>query len=318
MNLPDLSAAIEFLEEGDDFLITSHVNSDGDSVAGSLAMRHLLEALGKHGRVVLADIPEDHYDFLAGFAEIHRADGAPDGLGVSAVVLDCPNLDRIGDVRRHLREDARLLNIDHHKDNAGFGSVNIVCEDVSSTSELIYHLALAMGVPIDRSLAEQLYTGILYDTGSFRYSLTTPTSLEVAAALVRAGARLDVVADRIYNSSCLDSVKLIGRAIDSLELYFDGRLACLHLDHEAIRKGDPEEAVNYGLKIKGVLVSIFMKEARPAYFRISLRSRGDIDVSAVAADFGGGGHARASGCELEGSAAQVRTALLEKFSPLLT
>ena len=317
MNLPDLSAAIEFLQEGDDLLITSHVNSDGDSVAGSLAMRRLLEALGKRSRVVLADIPEDHYDFLAGFADIQRIDGAPDELAESAVVLDCPNLDRIGDVRRHLRQDARLLNIDHHKDNVGFGSVNVVSEDVSSTSELIYHLALAMDVSIDRSLAEQLYTGIVFDTGTFRYSLTTPTSLEVAAALVRAGARLDVVADRIYNSSCLDSVKLIGRAIDSLELYFDGRVACLHLDYEQVRKGDPEEAVNYGLKIKGVLASIFMKEQRPDYYRISLRSRGDVDVSAVAAGFGGGGHARASGCELEGSAAQVRTALLEKFSALL-
>ena len=316
MPASDTTAAIDFLTEGDDFLITSHVNSDGDSVGSTLAMLRILVGLGKRARVVLHDIPEDHYDYLDGLEQIVYVDGTPDTLSERAVVLDCPKLDRIGSAQLHLSASAHVLNIDHHKDNVRFGEHNLV-RDVSSTCELLYHLVTDMGISIDTALAEMLYTGIVYDTGGFRYSLATSTSLEVGAALVRHGARLDVVADRIYNSSSLDTVKLVGRAIESLELMFDGRVACLHLGHADMEHGDPEEAVDYGLKVKDVEVTVLLKEEEPERYRVSLRSRHDVDVSAVAATFGGGGHARAAGCRLDGTAAEVRDALLEQIGKLL-
>ena len=131
------------------------------------------------------------------------------------------------------------------------------------------------------------------------------------------GARLDVVADRIYNSSSLGAVKLVGRAIESLELACDGRGALLHLDHKDMERGDPGEAVGYGLKIRGVEVTLLLKEEEPAHYRVSLRSRSEVDVSIVAAAFGGGGHARASGCRLDGRADDVRKALLAEVEKLL-
>lgn len=310
MQLPEFDEAITFIQEEDDFLLTSHVNSDGDAIGACLAMTRMLDGLDKKATVVLQDVPEEPYEFLDGFSTITPVDSIPVAVAPCAVVLDCPGLDRIGRVQDCLDGQTRILNIDHHGGNAHFGAVNLVSEDVCSTSELLYHLAIAMGVPIDPALAEQLYTGILFDTGGFRYSLTTPTSMEAAADLVRCGARLDFVADRIYNNNSLASIKLIGRAIDSLELSTGGRVAFLYLSADDMRRGDPEAAVNYGLRIKGVEVSLLLKEEVPQRYRVSLRSRERIDVRAVATRFGGGGHTRAAGCSIEGTVESAKAALL--------
>ncbi|HIC70247.1 MAG TPA: bifunctional oligoribonuclease/PAP phosphatase NrnA [Candidatus Latescibacteria bacterium] len=312
MELPEFDEVIAFIEDGDDFLLTSHVNSDGDAIGACLALTRMLDGLDKKATIVLQDVPGEPYEFLEGFSSIMAAESVPVEATACVAVLDCPSLDRIGRIQDCLDEQTRILNIDHHAGNVHFGAVNLVSENVCSTSELLYHLAVAMGVPIDPALAEQLYTGILFDTGGFRYSLTKPTSMEAAAALVRLGARLDFVADRIYNNSSLASLKLIGRAIDSLELTAGGRVACLHLTRGDMRSGDPETAVNYGLKIRGVEVSMLLKEEAPEHYRVSLRSRERIDVRAVAARFGGGGHTRASGCNIDGTAESVRAALLEE------
>lgn len=318
MELPEVEEVIAFIREGEDFILTSHVNSDGDAVGACLGMARILDGLGKKATVVLQDVPAEHYQFLEGFSAVLKAESDPTEAAATVVVLDCPSLDRIGRVRDYLDEQTRILNIDHHKGNSNFGAVNLVRSDVCSSSELLYHLAVAMDVQIDPVLAEQLYTGILFDTGGFRYSLTTPTSMEAGADLVRHGARLDFVADRVFNNSNLASIKLIGRAIDSLELSAGGRVACLHLNCDDMRSGDPEAAVNYGLRIKGVEVSLLLKEETPERFRVSLRSRDCVDVRAVAARFGGGGHTRAAGCNLEGSATSVRAALLEEIGRQLT
>ena len=258
----------------------------------------MLDGLDKKATIVLQDVPEEPYGFLEGFSSIMAAESVPVEATACVAVLDCPSLDRIGRIQDCLDEQTRILNIDHHGGNVHFGAVNLVSENVCSTSELLYHLAVAMGVPIDPAMAEQLYTGILFDTGGFRHSLTKPTSMEAGAALVRLGARQDL--------------KLIGRAIDSLELTAGGRVACLHLTRGDTRSGDPETAVNYGLKIRGVEVSMLLKEEAPEHYRVSLRSRERIDVRAVATRFGGGGHTRASGCNIDGTAESVRAALLEE------
>lgn len=307
----ELDAAAAFLRDGDDFLITSHVNSDGDGIGGGLAVARLLRQLGKRARVLLHELPEEGFSFLEGFGGIEAAGPSPDRTCPGAVILDCPNLDRLGGAAAYLSPRALVLNIDHHPDNERFGAVDLASPEVCSSCEMVYHLASHMGLEIDAATAEQLYTGIVFDTGGFRYSLTTPVSLEVGADLVRRGARLDVVADRIYNSASLASVKLLGRAIDSLELHGNGRVATLRLAYDDMCRGDSEGAVNYGLMIRGVEVSVLFKEEEPGRYRISLRSREAVDVAAVARAFAGGGHARAAGCRDEGDYEPVRQRLLE-------
>ncbi|MDA0336080.1 MAG: bifunctional oligoribonuclease/PAP phosphatase NrnA [bacterium] len=313
----DLEAAATFLRAHSEVLITSHVNTDGDGIAGGLAMVGLLRQFGVRGRVLLQDVPADGYAYLEGWDDIDAVTETTVGQRGNAIVLDCPNYTRIGNVLELLTADAVVLNVDHHHDNERFGAINLVSAGVCSTCEMIYHLALFMGLEIGPTIAEQLYTGILFDTGGFRYSLTTPTSLEVGADLVRRGARLDLIADRLYNNSTYAEVKLIGRAIDSMLLHHEGRVATMSLTHEQMQQGDSEAAVNYGLRIKGVEVTALFKEESAGHYRISMRSRADVDVSAVAGMFGGGGHSRAAGARQDGSLEEVRNRIVAALEQVL-
>ena len=312
----DLDAAAAFLRAGDGFLITAHVNADGDAIGAVLVMEGLLRQLGKRSTVVLQERPGDAYAFLPGTDGIVEAPAAPGGHG-RAVVLDCSNLERTGRVAGCLAAGASVLNIDHHPDNQRFGAVNLASDAVCSTCEMLYHLALHMGLELDRTLSELLSAGILFDTCCFRYSLTTPTSMEVGADLLSRGARLDRVADGLYNNATLGSVKLIGRAIDSMELHCGDRVALLGLRREELAHGDPEAVVNYGLMVRGVEVAALLREEEPVRFRVSLRSREAVDVSAVARHFGGGGHPQASGCRIEGEPEVVRSRLLAAVEEVL-
>ena len=311
-----LTATRTFIEAADDFLLTTHVNSDADGIGACMAWAHLLRGLGKRADIGLPEPPAGQCSFLAGWDGVrHFAD-----LDLSryrcAIVADCPSLDRIGPVRPSLSPDIRLLNIDHHQDNECFGAVNIV-EEVSSTCELLYHLASGLGYEIDAVAAAQLYAGILFDTGGFRFSLTTATTFEVAADLVRRGARLDAIAQDVFGNKSFGSVKQRGQAIESLELHLGGRVAVLCLDHAAMSAGEPDEVVNYGLMIRGVEVAVLLKERAPGCYRVSLRSRDKVDVSQVAGTFGGGGHARAAGLELTGVPQDIVEDILTEISRYL-
>ena len=313
----DVDAAAAFLRAGDDFLVTSHVNADGDAIGAALAMEGLLRQLGKRSTVVLDERPGAAYAFLPGAGGIVEAGAAPGGRD-RAVVLDCSTLERTGRAAECLAAGASVLNIDHHPDNQRFGAVNLASDAVSSTCEMLYHLAVHMDLELDRSLSELLAAGLLFDTCCFRWSLTTPTSMEVGADLRRRGARLDRVADGLYSNATLGSVKLIGRAIDSLELHCGDRVALLGLNRRDLALGDPEAIVNYGLMVRGVEAAALLREEEPGRFRVSLRSRDDdVDVSAVARRFGGGGHPQASGCRIEGQAAAVRSRLLAAVEEML-
>ena len=311
-----LKATRAFLASADDFLLTTHVNSDADGIGACMAWAHLLKRVGKRADIGLPEPPAGQCSFLPGWDGVrHFAD-----LDLSryrcAIVADCPSLDRIGPVRPQLSPDVRLLNIDHHQGNECFGAVNIV-EDVSSTCELLYHLATGLGYEIDSVAADQLYAGILFDTGGFRFSLTTATTFEVAAELVRRGARLDIIAQSVFGNKSFGSVKQRGQAIESLVLHLGGRVAVLHLDREAMSAGEPDEVVNYGLMIRDVEVAVLLKERAPGCYRISLRSRDMVDVSQIAGTFGGGGHTRAAGLELTGAPGDIVEKILAEISRYL-
>jgi len=316
VEIPDLQAARLFLEQGDGFILTSHINSDGDGIGGCLALCGLLISMGKKATVVLDGGADDYYDFMEGWNTIQAAADPPPHRSDFLIVLDCPTLDRIGDTQAYVQDGTRILNIDHHRDNLRFGEANLISDDVSSTCEMIYHLMKALELQVDAATAAHLYTGILYDTGGFRYSLTKPSTFDVAAALVRCDIRLDWLAAQLFDRRDFSQVKQLGHAIASLELYLDGCAAVLVLDHEQMQAGDPEDVVNYGL-VRGVEVSVLLKEEEPGEFRISLRSRDRIDVSQIAGRFGGGGHAKASGCHLVGDRESVRQQLLDAIAEQL-
>ena len=311
-----LQAVRAFIEQGDDFLLTTHVNSDADGLGACMALAHLLRGLGKRADIGLPEPPAEQCYFLAGWPDVHHyADLDLSGYG-SAIIVDCPSLDRIGSVRENLPSGIRILNIDHHHDNDSFGEINLV-EDISSTCEFVYHLTTGLGYEIDAAMATQLYTGIIFDTGSFRFSLTKPSTFEVAGVLVQLGVQLDYIANRVFADKSFGSVKQLGLAISSMQLHLADRVAVLHLDREGMLAGDPDEIVNYGLMVKSVEVAVLLKEQDPGLYRVSLRSRDTVDVSAVAGLFGGGGHARASGLRIEGEVSEIINKILAEIGRYL-
>ncbi|MCC7262410.1 MAG: bifunctional oligoribonuclease/PAP phosphatase NrnA [Candidatus Latescibacteria bacterium] len=315
IDLPELPDALAFVRTGTRFVLTSHVNCDGDGVAGCLALQAILRSLGKKAEVILPDPPNSQYSFLEGWEDIETAGSQPPATKAERlIVLDCPSLTRIGKIEEHIDEGTKVLVLDHHQDSLPFGHVNLTTPQSSSSSELVYHLGVALGFQFTPAVAEQIYMGILFDTGGFRYALTTPTTLEVGAQLVRAGARLDFIADRLFNNQSLPVLKLLGRALESLQLYCADQVAVVHLSHADLDGGmDHIDVVNYGLMVQSVEVSVALKEQTPKQYRVSLRSREHVDVREIAAVFGGGGHTRAAGCRLEGDAAQVRAQLLAEI-----
>ncbi|MSR82379.1 MAG: bifunctional oligoribonuclease/PAP phosphatase NrnA [Candidatus Latescibacteria bacterium] len=319
IDLPELPAALAFVRSGKHFVLTAHVNCDGDGVAACLALQAILRSLGKSASVVLPDSPNAQYHFLDGWAQIETIDSQPPAPKAKhLIVLDCPVLTRIGRIEEYIDNDTKILALDHHQDSLPFGHVNLTTPQASSSSELVYHLGSALNFKFTPAVAEQIYMGILYDTGGFRYALTTPTTLEVGAQLVRAGARLDMVADRLFNNKSLPALKLLGRALESLQLYCGERVAFVHLGNADPDIGmDNVDVVNYGLMVQTVEVSVTLKEEPPRKYRISLRSRQRVDVRQIAAAFGGGGHTRASGCRLEGDVNQVRNQLLAEIEKYL-
>lgn len=305
-----------FIEQGDDFLLTTHVNSDADGLGACMALARLLQGLGKRADIGLPDPPAEQCYFLAGWPDVHHyADLDLSGYS-SAIIVDCPSLDRIGPVRENLPTGLRILNIDHHHGNDSFGEINLT-EEISSTCELVYHLVAGLGYEIDASMATQLYTGIIFDTGSFRFSLTKPSTFAVAGTLVQLGVRLDDIANHVFGNKSFGSVKQLGLAIDSMQLHLADRVAVLHLNLEDMQAGDPDEVVNYGLMVKGVEVAVLLKEQEPQRYRVSLRSRDTVDVSEVAELFGGGGHSRASGLRLEGEASEITEKILAEIGRYL-
>jgi phosphoesterase RecJ-like protein len=308
----DFDAAIAFIEQGERFLLTTHINSDADGIGSIMALKGLLEQLGKEAHIGLPDPPAGQCEFLDGWADVRHIDELADQDFTHAIVTDSPSMDRIGAVQQHLT-GLPILALDHHKSRALFGQVNLITTEVSSTCEMVYDLIQAGGWSVDAAMAAALYTGIIFDTGGFRFSLTKPKTFEVAAALTRLDIRLDRLADQLFGNKSYGSVKQLGTAIDSLVLYHDERVAIMHLNAEAMQAGDPDEVVNYGLLIKGVQVAVLLKEQETGRYRISLRSQESVDVNAIAGAFDGGGHARAAGCRVQGTPDEVTKKLLAEI-----
>jgi phosphoesterase RecJ-like protein len=282
------------------FLISAHVHLEGDALGSELAMARLLSSLGKKAVVVNADRPPAEYGFLPGVRSIRSADrGSFDHD--AAVLVDCSDLSRAGRVARLLRPGQSLINIDHHVSNTRFGDVNWVVPRASSACEMVYALYREMGVGIDKASALLLYTGLLIDTGSFRYTNTTPRTHEIAADLMARG-RLDVYAiyRALHESRNAALVRALGQAAQTLQTAVQGRIAWVVVKNELLRRDktiaeQTDEFVHFARSLKGVEVALLFKEIGPGEVRVNLRSTGRVDVNRIARAFGGGGHQMASG-----------------------
>jgi phosphoesterase RecJ-like protein len=307
---PDVLAALG--APGGRALMLGHVHPDAD-VLGALLGLGL--ALADRGWAVTCGGPHPAPAILAFLPGVERYQtmARVEERFDLAVSADCPDPGRTEGLLEQARAaGARVLNIDHHPDNRRYGDVNWIEPAAAATGEMVYALLLRLGAPITPPIAINLFTAIHTDTGSFRYSNVTPETFRVAAALVSAGADPAFVANRLYEQRRPEALRWLGEALTRIEVSGDGRIAWLALPAGSVPEAfiEAEDLVNYPRSVASVRVACLMRE-RNGQVKVSLRGKGDVDVSRIAARFGGGGHPNAAGCTVAGSLESATRRVLE-------
>jgi bifunctional oligoribonuclease and PAP phosphatase NrnA len=296
-----LSQVVELIENKDDFGITTHVKPDGDGVGSSLGLCWLLRSLGKSAEVIVrGDIPAA-YRTLPGADEIRnleRLDRDYDAV----FVIECSDLERpgISGLDRQF-----TVNIDHHATSEHFGTINWIDSTASAVGEMIYNLCKAIGGRVTREIAECVYMALVTDTGSFHFSNTTERTLKVASELIKAGVRPASISEAVYNNYPWSRIELMRQVLGTVRRDESGKIAVMR-QTLAMREaagavdGDNNGFVNIPLAARDILAAVYMREVGAGEYRVSLRSKGDINVAKVAEKFGGGGHRNAAGLRIEG------------------
>ena len=297
------------------FLITSHARPDGDSIGSQLAMAFALDALGKSVRLVNADAAPDHYQEFPGMDRIEIAPEAKN-LDVDAViVMECSDLGRTGVAGL---DGQFIINIDHHAGNRMYGAINWHDESAAACGEMVFDIIAALGVPFSFEIATHIYLAVLTDTGSFHHSNITPRTFDICRQCVEAGVNPAVMARRVFDSNSFGKLKLIGALLDDMELVDEGRLAVLHMDDQMLREtgsthNDTEGLINLPLTAREIQAVVFFKIGHNGDVRVSMRSKYDVDVRAVANTYGGGGHKNAAGFTVQGRVDDVKPEILAKL-----
>ena len=310
-----LDEIVSFVEENKRFLVASHLNPDGDAIGSSLSLALALIKMGKDVVTYNGNGVPYQYKHLPG-ADLIVDDTEDEAVFDGVFVLDCSEPERVGADFAKSVSTKEWINIDHHLSNETFTPLSYIDTDACSAGYLVYNLIKRLPLEIDVDIAENIYTTIVTDTGSFRYSNSTIEAFAAASELVALGVSPWDVANKIYESQPIERVKLLGLVLDSLEHSESGSVASVVVTKEMMAEaGIGHEAtdgfVNYPRSIEGVEVAFLVREIGERKYKISYRSKGKVNVAAVAAEYGGGGHRNAAGCVMEGDLSEVRrTALL--------
>ena len=296
------------------FVLTSHVRPDGDAIGSQLAMAHALRHLGKEVRIVNRDAAPPPLQVFPGVGDIEIAERVDDP-GDCVIVMESGDLSRTGVAGL---AGGFIINIDHHVGNTMFGAVNWFDLSAAACGEMVFDLVRDLGVPLTHDIAVHVYVAILTDTGSFHYSNITPRTFEISRLCVEAGVDPAGVASSVFDNNSLGRLKLFGAVLSRMQLDASGRLAMLNVDRRLAAEcggtyEDTEGLINLPLTVKEIQAVVFFKELGPRDWRVSMRSKGAVDINAVAKQFGGGGHKNASGCSATGELADVMRLFEQKI-----
>lgn len=325
---PERAKLHQFIARHHKFLLTTHINPDGDAIGSEVTFARLLRALGKSVRV-LNDSPTPHaFGWLGaeGPVEVYTEELAETRFAEAdaLIVLDTGNKQRIGRLANHLdRHAIAIAVVDHHVTHDGFGSVNVIEPACAAAAVLVYELMLEAGVAIDALAAEALFVGLATDTGHFRYSNTDARALRMAADLVELGVDAADVTARIHQTAPAGRLRFFGEALSALEMRHDGQLVVLEVGPEQFAKhgligADTEGLVDMPRAIEGVEAVALFSEVEAGKVKVSLRSTGRVNIDGVVSRLGGGGHPHAAGVQLRGSREQAKARILPDLERLLS
>ena len=302
-----LSQIAKFILESKKIGITYHVSPDGDAVGSVLALFNALKSLNKDCYIISKDTLSENLKFLKGSDEITGEITEPVDETDIVVVLDCGNLERVS---ANLKEFAgTIINIDHHLSNDKYGDVNYIDSNAAATAEIVFELLNLMGISFEKEnsvikdIGTCMYTSIVTDTGAYRHSNVTERTHKISAILKKIGVDNTFIYQSLFANKDFSRIKLIGKALSNMQLILNGKVALLEIDKNftadlGIDIGDTSDIISYGLQIKGVEVTLLLKEVEDGV-KASLRAKSYVDVRKIAEVFGGGGHIRASGIKMK-------------------
>jgi phosphoesterase RecJ-like protein len=315
-----ISEIIKAINEGKNFLITSHVMLDGDALGSELAIYLMLKDMDKKAVIYNKDHTPERYQFLPAahnivhnISDIEHYD--------TCFVLDCSDLTRVGDEAENIRKIKKLINIDHHFSNNGFCSLKILDAKASSTGELVFRLMQEMRFKMTKDICTNLYAAIITDTGSFRYSSTTKETFLAVGILVGEGANPQRIAENIYESDSPVRLKLLAKALSTLSLDLESRVGSMVVTQKDLMETGAawehtEGFVDIPRTVRGIEVSVLYTQRGENHFKLSLRSKAKVNVEKVAKKFGGGGHIHASSCWMKGDIETIKSQIIQAVREL--
>lgn len=302
--------------------VVGHAIPDGDCVGSLIATAHALRAMGKEVTMVIEDGVPELYSFLRGADEVGTLSNLP-AIYPCLFYVDCADPDRAGDKMKQMLNHAEMIvNVDHHISNTRFGQVNIVEASSSSTCELLTGIFQSLGLAIPSEIATPLYCGLVTDTGSFQYAQTYPETHRTAAMLLESMEDPNYVRMRIHESKTRTEVAVLQAALSSLTYSEDGQVAWMQLEYKTLERIGAlnqhyEGIINMARAVEGVEVALLFRELSPGTVKIGFRSKGKVDVNALAGVYGGGGHPRAAGAQLKGALPDIQQEVINKVKELL-
>ncbi len=313
---------INHIKEANHILLASHADPDGDAVGSLLALGLAIGRRGQKTTIYNASPIPAVYRFLPSVERIVRHIKKASNYDL-ALIMDCGNLPRIGEASTTVSQIPVVINIDHHISNTGFGDIQLVDPSACSTAEIVYRLIKVLDVPLDKAIATSLYTGILTDTGSFRFSSTNQAAFAISQEMAELGVEPHDVAQHVYGTYSLGRIKLLNLALDSIEISENGKLSIMTVTgamfaETGTHPEDVDGMINYARRIEDVKVAALIQEQQNGNtksnshcrYHVSLRSDGTVDVAAIADSFGGGGHASAAGFQIEATLTQLKSDII--------
>ena len=314
---------VQHIKDARHILIVSHAEPDGDSVGSLLALGLALTKIGKSITLLNPSPIPAVYRFLPGADRIVQQIIKAEKFDL-VIVLDCGGIDRIGDAAADVSKIPMLINIDHHVSNTGFGQAQFVDTTACATAEIIYRLINVLNIPCDKDIATSIYTGILTDTGSFRFSNTNRASFVISSAMIDAGVEPHRVAQHVFGTYSLGRMKLLNMALNSIEISENGKLSMMTITRSMLNttgtnSEDLDGMINYARRIEDVKVAALIHEIKNGggkfinmnRYHVSLRSDSSVDVAKIASKFGGGGHTSAAGFQIESTLVALKTTVIE-------
>ncbi len=320
-----IKAVAEAIKKYNHYLITSHIDVEGDAIGSELAVLSLIKQLGKEGIIVNSEEVPDRYKFLPEWDKIVIGDDKKMLKGhENIIVVDCPTIERSGRIGPIVERSKIKIIIDHHVSNELYGDFNWVDPDASSCGEMIFRLYRDMGLNINEDIAVMLYVAILTDTGSFRYECTTPETHRIASELIKLGVHPPKIAEKIYETKSMGDIELLSKALSTIAVSDDGKIAYLYVTKQMLEdtKMVPERTdgfINFARSIAGSEISIFFRQdvEDEGKVHVGFRSKGRANVNVLASKFGGGGHPKASGCLLIGDMPKIMNQVLKTAEEFL-